>query len=281
MKSVLIRPPVSAYSIRPRCVKPRLPPLPRRGLGPGSPLIRTGSLARSPTSVWPSFAALTYVPIPPFQSRSTGACSTQRIASAGVISADVSSGIARASRAWADNVTHFAVRSIALAPLGEHARVVVAPRGSRRFVQALPLGERDRRIRLRIEEHVSVIERGDQPDPVRVEHSVPEDVSGHVTDPHRRERLRHRVRAQLSEVPLDRFPHAASGDTELLVVVAVGASGGERVSEPVPDPLAHAVRRVRQGSRALVGGDHQVGVGAVRDPHPFWVHHLSPSRGCR
>ena len=116
MKSVLIRPPVSAYSIRPRCVKPRLPPSPTTRARTWFPLMRTGSFARSPTSVWPSFVAFTYVPMPPFQRRSTGACSTHRITSAGVISAGASSGIARTSLTCADSVTHFAARSITLAP---------------------------------------------------------------------------------------------------------------------------------------------------------------------
>ena len=67
----------------PRCVKPRLPPSPTTRARTWLPLMRTGSFARSPTSVWPSFVAFTYVPMPPFQSRSTGACSTHRITSAG------------------------------------------------------------------------------------------------------------------------------------------------------------------------------------------------------
>ena len=54
--------------------------------------------------------------MPPFHSRSTGACNTHRITSAGVISAGASSGIARAVRTCGESVTHFADRSITSAP---------------------------------------------------------------------------------------------------------------------------------------------------------------------
>ena len=82
--SLLIRPPLSANSMRPRWVRPRLPPSPtirhRRLL----PLTRNPSLARSPTSALDSVDALTYVPTPPFQNTSTGACRIVEISSLGV-----------------------------------------------------------------------------------------------------------------------------------------------------------------------------------------------------
>ena len=59
MKSVLMRPPCFAYSTRPRWVKPRFPPSPTMRARTWLPLTRTGSFARSPTSVWPSPSALT------------------------------------------------------------------------------------------------------------------------------------------------------------------------------------------------------------------------------
>ena len=50
MASVLMRPPLSAYSTRPSCVAPRLAPSPTTFARTSSPLMRTASLARSPTS---------------------------------------------------------------------------------------------------------------------------------------------------------------------------------------------------------------------------------------
>ena len=57
--SVLIRPPPSAYSIRPRWVKPRFPPSPTTRQRNSRPSSRTGSLALSPASALVSSVALT------------------------------------------------------------------------------------------------------------------------------------------------------------------------------------------------------------------------------
>src|SRR5262249_34602792 len=84
MKSALIRPPHRAYSTRPDRVRPRLPPSPTTRQRRSMPSTRTWSLALSPTSPDDSVLALTYVPIPPFQSRSTGALRIARISSTGV-----------------------------------------------------------------------------------------------------------------------------------------------------------------------------------------------------
>ena len=111
MKSVLIRPPASAYSIRPRCVKPRLPPSPTTRARTCDPLTRTLLFVRSPASACTSREDFTYVPIPPFHSRSTGACRIQRISSSGVISSATSSGIASDTRASFEGTTALARRS--------------------------------------------------------------------------------------------------------------------------------------------------------------------------
>ena len=73
MKSVLTRPPPSANSMRARWVRPRLPPSPTTWQRSSVASARSPSLALSPTSAWVSAVALTYVPMPPFHSRSTGA----------------------------------------------------------------------------------------------------------------------------------------------------------------------------------------------------------------
>ncbi|MNC92941.1 hypothetical protein D3C83_94640 [compost metagenome] len=57
--SVWIRPLASAYSMRPRWVKPRLPPSATTLQRSCAPLTRIASFARSPTSTLDSLLALT------------------------------------------------------------------------------------------------------------------------------------------------------------------------------------------------------------------------------
>ena len=73
------------------------------------------------------------------------------------------------------------------------------------------------------------------------------------------------VLAQFAEVALHRLPGAAGGDAHGLVVVAGRAAGGEGVAQPEAVVLGHAVGDVGEGGRALVGGDHQIGIVAVVD----------------
>ena len=120
-----------------------------------------------------------------------------------------------------------------------------------------------------------MVERRDQLDRVRVEHAVAEDVAGHVADPDRRERIAQDVDPQLPEVPLDRFPRAAGGDAERLVIESRGTAAGERVPEPEPVPLAHRVRRIRERRRPLVRGHHEVRVGPVERADTRWMHDRS------
>src|SRR5205085_9134722 len=75
------------------------------------------------------------------------------------------------------------------------------------------------------------------------------------------------VAAELAEVGLDRFPRAAGGDAHLLVVVSGGAAGREGVAEPEVVVARDGVGDVGEGGRALVGGDHQVGVVIVVAEH--------------
>ena len=81
-----------------------------------------------------------------------------------------------------------------------------------------------------------------------------------------------RVDAELLEVALDRLPRALGGDAERLVVIARRAAGGERVVEPEAVLLRDAVGGVGERRRALVGGDHEVGVLAVAHADPLGVH---------
>ena len=107
MASVYTRPPDTAYSTRPSWVIPRLPPSPTIRARSWPPLTRTPSLARSPTSAWDSLAALTYVPMPPFQSRSTGARKMTETSSLGVRGP---SGAPNTARARALSSIDFSVR---------------------------------------------------------------------------------------------------------------------------------------------------------------------------
>ena len=64
-------------------------------------------------------------------------------------------------------------------------------------------------------------------------------------------------------MPLYRFPGALGGNAHSLVVVALAAAGREGVAEPMAIIFRYAVGNVRKRRRALVGGDHQIGVIAV------------------
>ena len=106
--SVFTRPPASANSTRPACVTPRLPPSPITWARSSEASTRTASLALSPASACDSKLAFTYVPMPPFQSRSTGARSSAWISSFGLSD---SSSMPSASRASSDSGIDLAVRS--------------------------------------------------------------------------------------------------------------------------------------------------------------------------
>ncbi len=105
--SVFTFPPPSAYAIRARWVSPRFPPSPmtRQRSSPAS--MRTASFVLSPTSECVSDAARTYVPMPPFQSRSAGARRIARISSFGVSS---SASVPSAARTGSVSAIDFALR---------------------------------------------------------------------------------------------------------------------------------------------------------------------------
>ena len=100
MKSVLTSPPPSAYSMRAAWVSPRLPPSATTRARSSVASIRTASLDRSPASACVSCDAFTYVPMPPFHSRSTGAFRIAEISSSGD-SASCPSPMPSAARACA------------------------------------------------------------------------------------------------------------------------------------------------------------------------------------
>ncbi len=76
-------------------------------------------------------------------------------------------------------------------------------------------------------------------------------------------------------MPLDRFPGPLGRNAHRLVVVAGGASGGEGVAEPEAVGLGYAVGDVGEARRALVGGDHQIGIVIVVDDDALRGQHLA------
>ena len=109
MASVFTRPPLSAYSTRPRWVSPRFPPSATTRARRSRPSTRTASFALSPASRALSVDAFTYVPMPPLNSRSTGASRAARISSTGG-RLSTPSGRPSAARMGAETGMDFAVR---------------------------------------------------------------------------------------------------------------------------------------------------------------------------
>ena len=286
MASVLILPPspsgppLRSNSIRPSWVRPRLPPSPTTLTRRSSPLTRIASLALSPTSALDSADDFTYVPMPPFHSRSTGAFRIACIRSAGV-SLVTPAGMPQGLTDVRVQRDRLGGAGVDAAAGREQFLVVVGPAGARQVEQTAALGVGDGRVRLRVDEDVPVVEGGDQADVLREQHAVAEHVARHVADADDREVLALGVVAELAEVPLDGLPGAAGGDAHALVVVAGGAAGGEGVAEPEAVADGHVVGDVRERRGALVRGDHEVGVVLVVADHVGRRDDLARRPGCR
>ena len=112
-----------------------------------------------------------------------------------------------------------------------------------------------------------VVERRHQPDVRRQQHAVAEHVARHVADSRYGKLLTLNIHAQFAEVPFDALPGAARGDAHLLVVVAGGSAGRERICEPEPALYCDGVRDIRERRRTLVGGNDEVRVVAVGADH--------------
>src|SRR5947207_395411 len=96
--------------------------------------------------------------------------------------------------------------------------------------QALALDEAALRSRRRVDEDVTVIESGDEPDVAREQHAVAEDVARHVADTSDGKVGLLGVDAHLPEMALDRFPRAAGCDAHRLVIVADRATRCEGIA---------------------------------------------------
>src|SRR6476646_822601 len=120
-----------------------------------------------------------------------------------------------------------------------------------------------------------VVERGEKLGAWREQHPVPEHIARHVADPDGGELGGLDVNYQLTEVPLDRFPRAARGDSHLLVVVTVGPARGKRVAEPEAGADRNLVGDVRERGSSFVRRDYQVRIAFVAADHTFGRDDLS------
>ena len=110
------------------------------------------------------------------------------------------------------------------------------------------------------------------------QHCVPEYVAPHVADSDDREVGALRIDAKLAEVALDRLPPSARGDPHPLVVIALGAAGGERVAEPEAVLVRERVGDVGERRGPLVGRDHQIGIVSIVAHHAGRRDHLPPGQ---
>src|SRR5699024_7369575 len=144
--------------------------------------------------------------------------------------------------------------------LGDQFLVVVLPGAAGQVVQAITLGPGGLRVRVGVQEDVTVVEGRHEFDLLGPQHAVAEDVTGHVTDADGGERLFLRVHPHFAEVVLDRLPGTACGDAHRLVVVADRPPGRKGVTQPEVVLFGDRVGDVGEGRGALVRGDHPVGV---------------------
>ncbi len=197
--------------------------------------------------------------MPPKKIRSTCALRMARIRSCGVSRSPTPKQLLRLGR----QPDLLGRARIDAAALGDQRLVEILPARARQIEQALALGEGALRIGIGIDENVAVIEGGDELGGLLAQQAVAEHVARHVADADHRERRRGEVDIHLAEMALDRFPGAARGDADLLVVVSGRAAGGEGVAEPVIVGDGDVVGDVGERRRALVGGDDQIGIVAL------------------
>ena len=79
-----------------------------------------------------------------------------------------------------------------------------------------------------------MVESCHQLDVLAQQHAIAEDVTGHVADTDAGEVVSRLVDTQVGEMPGHRLPGAAGRDAHGLVVVTMGSTRGEGVTEPEP-----------------------------------------------
>src|SRR5262249_5328149 len=133
--------------------------------------------------------------------------------------------------------------------------------------ESFALLEAQFRIRVGIQEDVTVIERGDELDVAREQHPVAEDVARHIAYAGHGEIGGLCVDAHLAEVAFDRFPRAARLESYRVVIVAGGAARREGVVQPEVIFPADRIGVIGEGGRTLVGGDDQVRIVLIVAPY--------------
>ena len=156
--------------------------------------------------------------------------------------------------------------------------IVIAPARSRQVKQPLALGKACRRVGLRIDKDVEMVERGQEPCVARLQQSVAEHVARHVADADHREAAGLDIAAELAKMPLDELPGAARGDPHRLVVIAGRAARGEGVAEPKTVFGGDLVGDVGESGGALVGSDDEIRVVTVVAHDIGRRHHDMPRR---
>ena len=154
------------------------------------------------------------------------------------------------------------------AALGDEGRVVIAPARARKIEEATTLLPGRGRIRGRVDEDVTVVESCHQLDVLAQQHAIAEDVTGHVADTDAGEVVSRLVDTQVGEMPGHRLPGAAGRDAHGLVVVTMGSTRGEGVTEPESVLRGNCVRGVGESGSALVSGHDEVGI------VPVVAHHV-------
>ena len=120
-----------------------------------------------------------------------------------------------------------------------------------------------------------MVERRHEADFRRQQHAIAKHIARHVAHADDGERLSLDVLTHFAEMALDRFPGAARGDAHLLVVIPGRAARGERVAQPMALFKADGVGGVGEGGRALVGGNHEIGVFPIPDDRTRRMHDLA------
>ena len=219
--SVLMRPPASAYSTRPSWVNPRLPPSPTLRQRSSAPSTRTASFALSPTSALRLGARLHVGADAAVVEQVDGRAQDRADQLGRRARVDVGVDAEPGAHLVGDRDRLQRARVDAAAG-GDAARCRSRPTtsGAARTAACRSCHERFG-VGIGIEEHVPVIERGDEPDVLRQQHPVAEHVARHVADADDGEVVAVGIDAEVAEVAAHRLPRAAGGDAHRLVVVAV------------------------------------------------------------
>ena len=120
-----------------------------------------------------------------------------------------------------------------------------------------------------------MIERGDQLERLGQEHAVAEHVARHVAAPCNPHRLGLHIQPEFEEMAPHRQPCALGGDAHRLVVIALRAAACERIVEPEVALGSNGIGNVGKRRGALVGGDDEVRVFAIKDGHAGGMDHFA------